>query len=157
MRHISLNVLLLRWTLLFICGIKLTYCFRHWQGQIKLADGPFYRSGTIHWSVMFWSTMIYLSRVRSLMITCMDTHFYHVQSLVIYIIYDITWVGCRIVIHVYIAINGQCTTQWHVYTGQFHVTTDTTQKNKSSYSEYLVIVLYSTHITCHGFKWNIQI
>ena len=41
--------------------------------------------------------------------------------------------------------------------GQFHVTTDTTQKNKSSYSEYLVIVLYSTHITCHGFKGNIQI
>ena len=44
----------------------------------------------------------------------------------------------------------------HAY-GQFHVTTDTTQKNKSSYSEYLVIVLYSTHITCHGFKGNIQI
>ena len=41
--------------------------------------------------------------------------------------------------------------------GQFHVTTDTTQKNKSSYSEYLVIVLYSTYTTCHGFKGNIQI
>ena len=43
--------------------------------------------------------------------------------------------------------------------GQFHVTTDTTQKKKSSYSENLVItkVLYSTHITCHGFKGNIQI
>ena len=41
--------------------------------------------------------------------------------------------------------------------GQFHVTTDTTQKNKSSYSQYLVIVLYYTHITCHGFKGNIQI
>ena len=41
--------------------------------------------------------------------------------------------------------------------GQFHVTTDTTQKNKSSYAEYLVLVLYCTHITCHGFKGNIQI
>ena len=41
--------------------------------------------------------------------------------------------------------------------GQFHVTTDTTQKNKSSYAEYLVLVLYCTHITCHGFKENIQI
>ena len=41
--------------------------------------------------------------------------------------------------------------------GQFHVTTDTTQKNKSSYSQYIVIVLYYTHITCHGFKGNIQI
>ena len=30
-------------------------------------------------------------------------------------------------------------------------------KNKSSYAEYLVIVLYCTHITCHGFKGNIQI
>ena len=39
--------------------------------------------------------------------------------------------------------------------GQFHVTTDTTQKNKSSYAEYLVLVLYCTHITCHGFKGNI--
>ena len=42
-------------------------------------------------------------------------------------------------------------------TGQFHVTTDTTQTNKSSYAEYLVLVLYCTHITCHGFKGNIQI
>ena len=41
--------------------------------------------------------------------------------------------------------------------GQFHVTTDTTQKNKSSYAEYLVLVLYCTHITCHGFKGNMQI
>ena len=41
--------------------------------------------------------------------------------------------------------------------GQFHVTTDTTQKNKSSYAEYLVLVLYCTHIKCHGFKGNIQI
>ena len=41
--------------------------------------------------------------------------------------------------------------------GQFHVTTDTTQKNKSSYAEYLVFVLYCTHITCHGFKGNMQI
>ena len=38
--------------------------------------------------------------------------------------------------------------------GQFHVTTDTTQKNKSSYAEYLVLVLYCTHITCHEFKGN---
>ena len=41
--------------------------------------------------------------------------------------------------------------------GQFHVTTDTTQKNKSSYAEYLVLVLYCTHITCHEFKGNMQI
>ena len=41
--------------------------------------------------------------------------------------------------------------------GQFHVTTDTTQKNKSSYAEYLVLVLHCTHITCHGFEGNIQI
>ena len=41
--------------------------------------------------------------------------------------------------------------------GQFHVTTDTTQKNKSSYAEYLVLVLYCIHITCHGFKGNMQI
>ena len=41
--------------------------------------------------------------------------------------------------------------------GQFHVTTDTTQKNKYSYAEYLVLVLYCTHITCHGFKGNMQI
>ena len=41
--------------------------------------------------------------------------------------------------------------------GQFHVTTDTTQQNKSSYAEYLVLVLYCTHITCHGFKGNMQI
>ena len=41
--------------------------------------------------------------------------------------------------------------------GQFHVTTDTTPKNKSSYAEYLVKVIYCTHITCHGFKGNIQI
>ena len=41
--------------------------------------------------------------------------------------------------------------------GQFHVTTDMTQKNKSSYAEYLVLVLYCTHITCHGFKGNMQI
>ena len=41
--------------------------------------------------------------------------------------------------------------------GQFHVTTDTTQKNKSSYAEYLVFVLYCTHIICHGFKGNMQI
>ena len=41
--------------------------------------------------------------------------------------------------------------------GQFHVTTDTTQKNKSFYNEYLVFLLYCTHITCHGFKGNIQI
>ena len=41
--------------------------------------------------------------------------------------------------------------------GQFHVTTDTAQKNKSSYAEYLVLVLYCTHITCHGFKGNMQI
>ena len=40
---------------------------------------------------------------------------------------------------------------------QFHVTTDATQKNKSSYAEYLVLVLYCTYITCHGFKGNIQI
>ena len=37
------------------------------------------------------------------------------------------------------------------------VTTDTTQKNKSSYAEYLVLVLHCTHITCHGFEGNIQI
>ena len=43
-----------------------------------------------------------------------------------------------------------------ITSGQFHVTTDTTQKNKSSF-EYLVLVLYCTHITCHGFKGNIQI
>ena len=43
------------------------------------------------------------------------------------------------------------------HNGQFHVTTDTTQKNKSSYAEYLVLVLYCTHITCHGFKGNMQI
>ena len=30
-------------------------------------------------------------------------------------------------------------------------------KNKSSYAEYLVFVLHCTHITCHGFKGNIQI
>ena len=30
-------------------------------------------------------------------------------------------------------------------------------KNKSSYAEYLVLGLYCTHITCHGFKGNIQI
>ena len=41
--------------------------------------------------------------------------------------------------------------------GQFRVTTDTTQKNISSYAEYVVLVLYCTHITCHGFKENIQI
>ena len=41
--------------------------------------------------------------------------------------------------------------------GQFHVTMDTTQKNKSSYAEYLVLVLYCTHITCHGFEGNMQI
>ena len=31
-----------------------------------------------------------------------------------------------------------------------------TQK-KSSYAEYLVLLIYCTHITCHGFKGNIQI
>ena len=35
--------------------------------------------------------------------------------------------------------------------------TDTTQKNNSSYAEYLVLVFYCTHITCHGFKGNMQI
>ena len=44
-----------------------------------------------------------------------------------------------------------------IHVGKFHVTTDTTQKNKSSHAEYLVLVLYCTHITCHGFKGNIQI
>ena len=46
---------------------------------------------------------------------------------------------------------------WKFIKGQFHVTTDTTQKKKSSYAEYLVLVLYCTHITCHGFKGNMQI
>ena len=35
----------------------------------------------------------------------------------------------------------------HTRYGQFHVTTDTTQKNISSYAEYLVLVLYCTYIT----------
>ena len=58
--------------------------------------------------------------------------------------------------HTHIHCKYQC--EYAIYsTGQFHVTTDTTQKNKSSYAEYLVLVLYCTHITCHGFKGNMQI
>ena len=67
--------------------------------------------------------------------------------------------------HVYVCVRVRASVGEHACavqsrwftTGQFHVTTHTTHKNKSSYSEYLVIVLYSTHISCHGLKGNIQI
>ena len=61
-------------------------------------------------------------------------------------------------LHVLGVVHKLLSTFMKAYTaGQFHVTTDTTQKKKSSYAEYLVLVLYCTHITCHGFKGNMQI
>ena len=88
----------------------------------------------LHCSVVYPSVLIYH------VLNCVELYF-NMYKLLVYIVHNSPLIS----------------QVFDIPSGQFHVTTDTTQKNKTLYAEYLVLLLHCTHITCHGFKGNIQI